>query len=769
MIARQQLQPLLQRLIKFGLSLTLLTPMIFWDQVMYPFVFPKTLYFQILLEIIFFLSIILWMIDKTFAPKINILGILLALYVGIAAVSSIFGINTWLSFFSTVMRGDGVLMHLHLLAYFFVLSGVMKTRQDWIRAFSVLLAVFFIENLLAFGQIFRPPFLKMFGATRPNGSLGNPAYYASFVLFGIWLGAFYLLYKKNAEKKSALHLSHEKKPSRLISSVIQWGVIIMIGTGIIALYGTANRAGTLALFVGALFFIISEGVSRRKKIFTAKNFIFALIFAAIVGTVYKVSPETSPFKKILYYPFNDVSIKSRLISWNIGIRGFFDRPIFGHGNESYYRVFDQYFNPAIMKNQGSFAWYDRAHNTLVDILVSNGIFGAAAYLGLFFFLFLSLNKGPLGQTEKNILSALFVSYFVQNLFLFDTISTLVVFTFLLAFVEFENAHKTNGLVEKIIKIFHRKKPSPAPRRATQSVTIVGATVLLTLMYYVNIAPALATFYASKVFLSPKYPLSPKQTGMYFAKAFAFSPPSNHELRQSLGNYLISSLQGGKAIDPYASLILLGMKELQKSIEANPLNTRTRLTLSELARLVSPANASLLDLAGQEAQEALKLSPARYEPYFALAKAKFSQKKPQEAVELYEKVLNFYPTFIPAHWNLAITYILTDEYKKADEEIQLIEKIRRGFIYTEDNFELLIGAYKQKKQDAKVLKLSEEAVAYYESEVLAHPKFVYSFSNWEKYYAALEGLYRENGNILKADSLQKRISELQKLRDEFLKN
>ena len=68
-------------------------------------------------------------------------------------------------------------------------------------------------------------------------------------------------------------------------------------------------------------------------------------------------------------------------------------------------------------------WFDRAHNTVLDVMSMTGVFGLigflAIYLAIFYSSWRAYKKGWIDLPIAAMLFALPIAYFVQNLFVFD--------------------------------------------------------------------------------------------------------------------------------------------------------------------------------------------------------------------------------------------------------------------------------------------------------------------------------------------------------------
>src|SRR5574337_399584 len=94
------------------------------------------------------------------------------------------------------------------------------------------------------------------------------------------------------------------------------------------------------------------------------------------------------------------------------------------------------FSSQFRDQYGYQLWFDRAHNIIVEWLISAGIIGALSYLSLFgcalYLLWRFSRQKILRRSEAISLCVLLVSYFFQNLFYFDSLISYVIFFAVLA-------------------------------------------------------------------------------------------------------------------------------------------------------------------------------------------------------------------------------------------------------------------------------------------------------------------------------------------------
>lgn len=737
--AAKKNEAILVAVLKLGILFLILTPLIAWDQVVFPLLFPKIIYFRTIVGLLFFIFLILIIKHPSYRPKRHFLLTLLILSLSIASISSLFGINIYRSFFSTLSRGDGIITLIHLLIFLLIFISVFQKKEHLTSVLLTMFLVIFTENIIALGQAANISFIKNAGMDRPTGTLGNPAFFASFIVLGVWI--------------TVLLLAHLRRYrfSKILLFLSFLNIILTITNLIL----TKNRGGMLALVGSAIIFWIAvSALPLKKKIMTAALSALTLIFLLVLS----LSREVPFISKPLHLSWDDITTQNRLIAWKIGIRGFLERPILGWGNENYYAVFNKYYDPSIIRDPGSYPWYDRSHNMFIDVLVANGILGISSYLLIFAVaLFLLQKENSLSSLQKAALTAFITAFLIQNFFLFDTINTSLLLFFIFGWIIVSTPKiQKFSFLKKYLRLTTRRLTiiPHAPFHHTLLFLIIGA-VLFSSIFIINISPLAASYYASQVFLDPQR--TPEQILNDYQKAFRFSPPHNQELRQGLGNYLNQQFKSPhpetKKLLPLA---LFAIQHLQKSALADPYNVQTRLILAELSRLVSPLDSRFLTLAEYHARQALELSPKRYQTYFALGRIKFSQKQYHEGIAFFREVLKFNPDFYGAHWNLAIGYILQGNIDLAKKKITLLAQKDAEYFYDPANLPRLVGALLEKKQYFLAEELFRNASNYHQKQ---SDIFLRNSQSTKDPALAKSYLEKSQDYAKKSEEYQKRIREL----------
>ncbi len=404
----------------------------------FPFISGKNIAFRLLVEIAFFGWIIVALKDASYRLNVRKSPLLIAyaVFMIVLLLADTFGIDPFRSFWSNFERMEGFFGHIHLFAYFIVLSAMLRNAGDygkmW-KAFivsNVAVLVFGYGQLLgANGYIFSkllPGVAAVFSGAFPihmsenrlDATLGNSAYFAVYCL----MFAFIL----------ALAWSNEKEPKKT------WWYPTLIVLNLIALFYTGTRGTQIGLLVGGFVTLglvawFEKGKARKTiaGVIVVTGVLVACVFMFKDTAFIQSSPTLARFASISP---RDLTGMSRLSIWTISYEAFKERPILGYGQENFSYIFASKFIPEKMWMLES--WYDRSHNVFFDWLIAAGALGLISYLSLYVVaLWLMWGKqSDMPFRERAILTGALAGYFVHNIFVFDNLISYVIFFFLLAYI-----------------------------------------------------------------------------------------------------------------------------------------------------------------------------------------------------------------------------------------------------------------------------------------------------------------------------------------------
>lgn len=255
----------LKRSILAGLFFVPFIPMIVSSGMFFPFITGKNFAFRIVVEIVLALWVILALRNPAYRPKRSLIVYGFVAFVGVTALADFQGENFFRSFWSNYERMEGLIAHLHFIAYFFVLISVLKTEELWKRYFHTTMAVSFF--LCVFGMLqLCGVFNINQGSVRLDATLGNAAYLAIYLLFTIFITAIYTF--KSSEKGSEVTIGWTIVGAHalLFGYAIYLTGFFSLGSAVSA--SLASRAMLYWFFLSGLLhvclFVVSRVLAARK-------------------------------------------------------------------------------------------------------------------------------------------------------------------------------------------------------------------------------------------------------------------------------------------------------------------------------------------------------------------------------------------------------------------------------------------------------------------------------------------------------------------------
>lgn len=421
----------------------------------FPFIGGKDYFFRVSIEFALIFYIFWWIFEAKAGEALAEVKKLFSMPLFVAAsvfvlmfvLASVFAFDPMAGFWSNFERGEGGFQMLHYYGLLFLIVLLFKTEEEWRKVFKVsLVAAFFmilygiIGNLGLAENFINPynnsPPASIWGAlseARFQGSLGNPAYVAPYLLFSIFYTAYLWLGSKTDRLKK----------------IFIYGGLVLFFTLFFFLGQT--RATFIGLGFGVVAFLvyIIFSLPSIRKWFIAV--LVAVLLLGSLGFYYKDSQfvKNLPGGRVFNVSLKTQELNTRFWTWGSAWRGFLERPILGWGPENFSAVFDKYFDTRhYVPGAQTETWFDRAHNSYLDYLSETGILGLLSYLSIFALLFrdlfvgknkdgkdISLRDGKVNLVffQRGAIFALIFAYMVQNLAIFEVLPMYINFFLAIGF------------------------------------------------------------------------------------------------------------------------------------------------------------------------------------------------------------------------------------------------------------------------------------------------------------------------------------------------
>ncbi|MCX7779242.1 MAG: O-antigen ligase family protein [Patescibacteria group bacterium] len=730
--------------ISVGSFFILFLPLFVYKNVMYPYIFSKMIVFQILVEIIFVAWLFLAIYDKRYRPNFkNPLILTLTIFLSILILTAAVGVDFSRSFWSTQERMTGILAFVHFYLWFLVLSSTLKKWEDWRKLIFISLLCSFSVGLYGLAQRLGLDFVLRPNYPQMSATLGNPIYLAVYSMLHLFLTVFLFL--------------KEKKPFR---RGVALG-FVFFNLGIIFL--TASR---MVIMASITSFLILGGyllfnLSRYWIKFIFIPIFILLILALIGGLIFLQTQKGKPWiyqTPLLMYRFVYLSenIENRIIPWQAGWQGFLERPISGWGWENFHIIFNKYLKPKVYRWGEENSWFDKSHNQIIDVLSLTGIVGLISYLliwiAIFYLLFKEIKKEQESQSRLSLiaLTLLFLSYFLQNLTVFDTPGPLIIFYFSVAMIYFITQPQINISPEKSQTLPKKFQTDPKlkiqnSKQFSQSILILFFLIILPIMIYnFNLKPLYASQTAVKGFRLSQIDL---KAGLeFYQKSLSVNTFINPEVRSLLIESFVKNQNKVQDEKTKREMIKFILFELEKNIQEHPRDVRYWIQLGQfyISAGMTEGKKEWLDKAEMAFEGAKKLSPQRQQVYFGLINTNLLKNDLETALNLAKEVVQLDPEVGDSRKALGVVYLRQGKFSEAINELEEADK--KIDLYSDP---LLIlswsNAYYQIDNLKRAIEIVEKAKGL-------HPNYV-------EIYTHLAVLYQKVGEKKKALEMVNKAVEL----------
>ncbi len=646
-MSRQSILRILKGITYIGVYGGLLMPLIFIPVVIFPFVFSKLIFFQILIGLTFPAYIALAWMEPFYRPKKHVLYLAILGYFGALALSTVFSVDSMRSWWGNQERMNGLFTLLHFLAWLSMATGLLTKWEQWRKLLNYQIALAVFMAVVAMLQRIYPNLLLFPANDRVGGLLDNPIYMASYQIFNLFFIAL-------------LALKDERRAMRLWYAVAAlfalFAFILAQSRG--ALVGLGAGVGVFAMYYA--FF------TEHRKVRMA---VLGLLGVAVVsyGLAFAFRDTSlilnSPLGRLTHF---NAAVSTRLIAWDIAWQGFKERPITGWGLDAFHILFNSHYNPQSLRFGSYETWFDRSHNTVLDVLSMTGLVGFIGFFAMFGALFYAswraFKRGWVDLPVSAVLISLPVAYFVQNLFVFDHPAAFSMSYLLFALVIAATRGEFVGKKDEEKKEEREERKQHAFPGVVTAILYVGAIVIV---WNTSIQP----FKASKLAILGSQAFAARQEDVahdLYRSSLDIWTPYRDELSFLISRDLVTLSTRGQltAYKRWEDFYRLAKQASEQELSRHPKNTNSQFLYARLVHEMAP----VLKTSPAEVEEryriAIATSPKRQQLYYGLARLYFQTSRPDQAIDVYRQVRDFDPENGDGSWTLGVS-LMYDVNKKEE--------------------------------------------------------------------------------------------------------
>lgn len=722
-----RLHLLCQKAIRFGLpAIVLLVPLLV-NPLDYRFYeLPKVTFFRFAV----LLLLTTWAVDRIHlrGPIAGSLRKLLArplvlpvlLFAFAHVLSTITSVAPHLSLWGSFIRVYGSYNVLCCAIFFLLIILNLRTARQLDQLITIALLASLPVALYGVLQHsgFDPIFPQSDYSSRVVSTIGNPIFLGAYLIMVVPLAFGRLLVSLRALLGGGQPISSRRS---MLLEVIGYSSLLLLQ--LMCLLYTQARGPWFGLLSGALLFAVLIALRHRMR----RLLIIAIIAGvALIALLVALNLPNAPFEPLTTSPyasrlvFSDELARGTGTSWvrlfiwqgtleliksnpNIGftpdpLRPL--RPLIGYGPETMEVVFPRVYPPGLAYVEAREEVVDRAHNELLDLVVTTGALGLLAFLllmGSFFYYGVSLlwrTRSFKAQISLiALLSAMFAHLVEAQFGILLPTDELLLWLYLALVSAMYSTEVPTAEEERTDLV----GPLPAEASADKANRLRSFLILLV----VCVIPFFASFSNINLLLADVYlrqAVEFKNVRQYTEsiaahdraiQAFPLEPrfyqykaATYYELAQSISD---------DELEARGQLLQAGVEALAKALELQPLDPEYNANTGKLygywARTVDPGK---LEQAVEFYERALQLSPHEAVYWNDLGRVYFHAGRYEEAIQQLQLSLEIDPKFSATHYNLGLVYLKLGEKNKAEEHFQTALLLDPGCVECAQQLKALEG-------------------------------------------------------------------------------
>lgn len=718
-------QKLYLTILRSGIYLSLICVFFVFKGLLFPYITSKQIPFNIIMEILLVFWVAFLVKYPEYRPKRSWITRGLFGFFAVMVISCFTGVDFNLSFWGDVERMLGAFHILHFFIFYLIMITVFREWKDW--------------KFLLIASLICGIFVSFygFGEGKANSTIGNSAYVSGYLIFNIYF-CILLFFKEKVGELKWLYLIPLPLFFVHFDKMSTSGAHVGLGFSILValfLYGVLSKNKKIRIATLAVCFI---GIVMTSWLFTHKD-------SALLD-------NTPGLRAIRGIDFNKRTFQTRLISWKAGLKDFKEHPIIGVGHGNYAIIFDKYFTPDFYLQTRGETYFDRAHNNVVDIASTTGIFGISTYLLIFlaagFYLVDGYRKKYINLHDFVLVSCLIIAYFVQNLAVFDSFVTYMCIMVVLAYVYSMRREGEMSLMEDAIeggeKMIHKFTKDRSFENKEIYALVFAGFVLLVVAYQYNIMPwkmLNGTIDGQRAYAAGRVP----ETIEIYKNALSYDTVLDRDSRTSLIRVFANNINAlnklnketvGKDIDYLISLA-------EKNVDYNEGDSLNQMTLAQILNTAAAYYSNKPDKfmyyserAIEAIDKSIQASPGRSPIYFQKAQIYITRNEPDKAIETLRYATTLNDKYYDSFCHLGKTLLHYGKKEEAYENIDKCIDLGGASILTPAGLiKELINHYVDLEDWAKVIALYEKLSALENKDV--------------KHLINLAKLYAEQGDMERA--------------------
>lgn len=623
------------------------------NSAIFPFVFPKVIYFEIVAGLALVGMMALWVLRPAFRPRRGLFVAALGAYAVYLFIASIQGFDPARSFWSNHERMTGVVFIWHAMVFGLIVASYYQAKIERLKYFLwYLCGVSMVVSMTGIIQAFDSDFLLAM-SDRMAGTLGNPIYLGGFTAWFVVLSAYFLW----VERKSAW----------------RWFFAVGVVLNAAGLYVSSTRGAVISI-IAAVAVALAWYAPRmwrgphRRTFLLAVGGIIAILLLSFILVRTGVIDDKSKFARLFGARGFTTTLSTRFIAWKIAYDGFREKPFMGWGPENYFYVFNKHYNPKSLLFGSYETWFDHAHNTPLDILVTQGAAGLALYLALYVVVWWHAVRTRHPHAADELLSVIlvlmFVMHFVQNLFVFDhPVSYAYFYLFF------------GVLVARQWGSVPRDVAAPVqPYTSYPAVLAAGQGMLLLLVVYITIPSLRMNNLDFQAQILARSGGDLRVTQQLFQQAREIGGPHLPDILLDIGRVTQQVVypENIKQRLVFYQYGIGAVDELINKYEPHNL-LAVLLQAQNLTTAVQAGNRDAAVRADALFKRAVQLSPKRQQTLYSWGRLKFLLGKNEEGMKLIQQAIDAEPNISLSHWYMALFATHVDP-KRAIEELDLAIKL-----------------------------------------------------------------------------------------------